>query len=294
MTDPARFFHYDAAFDPSEVIRRHAASEVLPSPEHVTNYLGVRIDPRFLPDILIGRAGTIEPVPLPANWHADIAEWGAALRAVDLATGSFTAIECGCGWACWLSNTGVAARRKGLEVMLLGIEADEQYVSFANHSLLLNGFSPKHFSIRLGISAGRAGVAYFPRLPTGGTDWGRSPIFVTGASPSDHTDFTGTHMPLPCVPLQDLPHGGRVDLLHVDIQGGELTLLSESLAFLIRHVAYIVIGTHSRSIEGRLWDLLSSNRFVLEVDRPAIHDLAPTPVLRVDGVQAWRNTDLLP
>jgi hypothetical protein len=41
----------------------------------------------------------VEPIPIPANWHADIAEWAAALRAVDLARGSFTMAELGCGWA---------------------------------------------------------------------------------------------------------------------------------------------------------------------------------------------------
>ena len=64
--------------------------------------------------ILDGRAGEVEDMPIPANWHADIAEWAAALRAVELARGTFSMAELGCGWGCWMNNTGVAARAAGL------------------------------------------------------------------------------------------------------------------------------------------------------------------------------------
>ena len=83
------------------------------TPGYVTNFLGVRIDPAFAPEALAGKAGTVEPVPIPANWHADIAEWAAALRAVELAGDTFRMIELGCGWGCWMNNTGAAARRAG-------------------------------------------------------------------------------------------------------------------------------------------------------------------------------------
>jgi hypothetical protein len=47
----------------------------------------VRIDPKFLPTILRG-GREIEPVPMPADWHADIAKWAVALGAVEPAWGS--------------------------------------------------------------------------------------------------------------------------------------------------------------------------------------------------------------
>lgn len=103
------FFHYNSSFDPQEVMRRHAVRGLGATPGYLTNFLGVLIDPKFFPDILQGRAGEVEDIPIPANWHADIAEWGAALRAVDLACDRFTVIELGCGWGCWMNNTGVAA-----------------------------------------------------------------------------------------------------------------------------------------------------------------------------------------
>jgi hypothetical protein len=48
-------------------------NDLSPHPDHLTNFLVLRIDPKFLPKILRAR-GEIEPVPLPADWHADIAK----------------------------------------------------------------------------------------------------------------------------------------------------------------------------------------------------------------------------
>ena len=114
------FFHYNASFDPIEVMRRHAASGLQARKGYVTNFLGVVIDPKVFPSFLTGLAGQIEQIPIPADWHSDIAEWGAALRAVDLARDTFTMIELGCGWGCWMNSTGIAARRKGVHVHLIG------------------------------------------------------------------------------------------------------------------------------------------------------------------------------
>jgi hypothetical protein len=119
------FFHYNASFDPIEVVRGHMVDDLEIKPGYLTNFLGVVIDPRFFPSILNDKAGSIEDIPIPANWHADMAEWGFALRSIDLARGSFTMIELGCGWGCWMNNTGVAARRRGLKVHVIGVEADE-------------------------------------------------------------------------------------------------------------------------------------------------------------------------
>jgi hypothetical protein len=118
------FFHYNTTFDPQAITRRHAAQGLKRHSDYLTNFLGVLIDPKFFPAILGDKAGQIEGLPIPANWHADIAEWGAALRAVDLASGAFTVIELGCGWGCWMNNTGVAARRAGLHTHLVGVEGD--------------------------------------------------------------------------------------------------------------------------------------------------------------------------
>lgn len=87
----------------------------------------------------------------------------------------------------------------------------------------------------------------------------------------------------------------RVDLLHIDIQGSEAELIRDTLPLLKEKVAYMVIGTHAREIEGAIFAVLRSAGWVLEIERPAILSLAGgVPQVTVDGVQGWRNPGLLP
>jgi hypothetical protein len=97
------------------------------------------------------------------------------------------------------------------------------------------------------------------------------------------------------ISLADISKGySRIDLLHIDIQGGELDFIQSCLDLLYEKVAYILIGTHSREIEGRLFELLLKPGWLLEIERPAILSLNPMPCVTVDGVQGWRNLALLP
>lgn len=285
------FFHYNAAFDPQEIMRRHAVPDLRSSPGYLTNFLGVRIDPKFFPTILDGRAGQVEDVPIPANWHADIAEWGAALRAVDLARDTFTVIELGCGWGCWMNNTGVAARRAGLAVRLIGVEGDEAHVGFAQEACAANGFSPDQVTLRRGVAAPTSGVALFPKQEQGGVAWGLEPIF--GATDEERASArqSGHYDELPMIALGELaaPHR-RIDLLHIDIQGGEADFIEGGLPVCEEKVAYLLVGTHSRPIEGRIIETLGKAGWVLEIERPAIFDLQSGRCqITVDGVQGWRN-----
>ena len=290
------FFHYHARFDPEEVVRRHAVAGLRPDSLRLTNFLGVRIDPKFFPTILDGKAGTVEPVPIPANWHADVAEWGAALRAVDLARERFTVVELGCGWGCWLNNTGVAARRAGLKVRLVGIEGDEGHIGFAEEACATNGFTAAEVHLHRGIAAATEGTALFPRQAQAGVAWGLEPIFGASETERAAAARAGTHDEVPMIALGTIAaEHGRIDLLHVDIQGGEADLVAGCRAVLHEYVAYLVVGTHSRQIEGRLFELLLDDGWVLEIERPAILDVGGAgPVVTVDGVQGWRNPRLLP
>jgi hypothetical protein len=296
LHESSPFFYYNACFDVRATIARHAAPDLVRHPDYLTNYLGVRIDPKFMPKILDGRAGEVEGMPIPANWHADMAEWAAALRAVELAKETFTMAELGCGWGCWLTNTGVAARAAGLTVDLIGIEGNARQLSFAREAYELNGFDSAEVTLRHGIAAASSGTALFPRQAKSGTDWGMEPVF-------DRTDGgrvaavrSKAYDELPMVGLDELVGGReRLDLLHVDIQGGEANLVESCRPMLDERVAYLVIGTHSRVIEGRLFACLLEGSWRLEVERPAILALGhEEPTTTVDGVQGWRNLFLLP
>lgn len=293
LPDPSNFFHYAATFDALHVIKAHAARSA-PSPIYHTNYLGLRIDPKFLAGAGVRLSpGAVEGPPIPANWHADIAEWAAALRAVDLAKSTFTAVELGCGWGCWIYNTGLAARHRGLSVRLTGIEADAGHVAFAREAAEANGFASAEVTLLHAVAAAQKGIALFP-LQQAGSHWGLEPIFDPPPEQRRSTLAAGSHTEVPMVSLTDtVQQLDRVDLLHIDIQGSEADLVERCLAALDRHVAYIVIGTHSRQIEGRLVDVLLRAGWTLEIERPAILDLVGGPSLRVDGVQGWRNDRLI-
>ncbi len=288
------FYYYHSCFDAQAVIRRHAAPGLRPNPRYLTNFLGVLIDPKFFPSILNGRAGQVEPVPIPANWHADISEWAAALRAVDLAPGGFTMIELGCGWGCWMNNTGVAARRMGKAVQLIGIEGDEGHIGFAREACEANGFRPSEVTLHHGVAAAKPGTALFPRQDKAGSSWGLEPVFGATEAQREQALRSGRCDALPMVPLEDVAaQHGRIDLLHIDIQGGEADLVAACLPLLGRKFAYLLIGTHSRAIEGKLFEVLLGAGWRLEIERPCrLHLIEGTPSTYVDGVQGWRNPSL--
>lgn len=290
------FFHYNSCFDAQEVMKAHAVADLKPNSQYLTNFLGVLIDPKFFPDILQGKAGYVEPIPIPANWHADIAEWAAALRAVDLSGKSFTVVELGCGWGCWLNNTGVAARRSSREPHLIGIEGDQGHIQFAREACVANGFKEFQVTLYQGIASAKEGRALFPVQEESGKNWGLEPIFNASLLDIAKSKITGRYSELPMVSLKKISSTcSRVDLLHIDIQGSEFELIAGCLPVLNDKIAYVVVGTHSREIEGRIFETLRTAGWVLEIERPAILSLANgVPQVTVDGVQGWRNPRLLP
>jgi hypothetical protein len=283
------FWYYASSFDAEEVIFRHAAPEVRPSSEHLTNYLGVRIRPHFLPNILSGKEGEVEPAPVPANWHADIAEWGACLRALDLAGDHFTMIELGCGWGCWMNILSVAARQSGRTFRLYGVEADEVHLGYAREALADNGIGPENYQLLRGIAGAASGTALFPLIASG-VDWGGTALFGLDAAEMAARIEAGSHVE---IPVADIPAlvDEPVDLMHVDIQGAELALLTELYPYLCERVGYVMIGTHTREIEGGLIELFSrGGDWVMEMERGVIHRIIDgRPITICDGVQGWRN-----
>jgi FkbM family methyltransferase len=290
------FMAYSATFDPCEVVRRHAVAGLQPQNGRLKNFLGTVVDPAYFGELLDDKAGTIEPTPIPGNWHACISEWGACLRALDLARGSFTVVELGCGWGCWLNNMAVAAREAGFEYSLIGVEGDPDHRAFAKKMFFDNGIPDDKVRLHAGVAAAGEGVALFPRQVIKGKSWGLEPVF--GASESQRTRLreSGRYDELPMVSVKKLVGDcARVDLMHIDIQGGEADLIEGALSSLSEKVAYIVVGTHARRIESRIREAMIGAGWLLEIERPAIYKLRITgPRLKVDGLQGWRNTRLLP
>jgi FkbM family methyltransferase len=289
--DQSPFWHYQSSFDALEIINRYANTSIRPSPNHVTNFLGVRIRPDFFPNILSGLAGAVQPIPIPANWHADIAEWASCLRALDLSGDRFAMLELGCGWGCWMNNLGVAAKSAGKKVKLFGVEADQEHLRYAELALADNGITESEYILTHGIAGKSGNAALFPKIESG-INWGGSAIFNPSDAQCRKAVGSGQYVRIPIVDISALiEKEEKIDLLHVDIQGAELDLLTEIIDLLSAKIRYVFIGTHSKQIEGGLFDLfMSRNAWKLEMERAAIFQLIDgRPVVTGDGVQGWRN-----
>ena len=285
-------YRWSASFDAPALIAAFHDTLQQPEPGVIRNFLGTRIEALVYPPILAGREGMVEPVPDPGNWHADIAEWAAALHSVDKARGSYRVVELGCGWGCWITNMGVAARTRGLQVQLVGVEGDRRHLENAARTLALNGFGPGDWALHHAVAGPRHGKAIFPD-PEGQSHWGAEPVFYPDAAQLAEAERSPGLQVLDCMTLADLADGGMIDLLHIDIQGGEADFVEGNAEGLAAHVRRVLIGTHSRVIEGRLIAHFLAAGWRMEMERPAIMELVGgRPDIRIDGVQLWANPAL--
>jgi hypothetical protein len=287
-------YTYYAAFDARKAILDAKPDLVEATQGTVTNFLGVKVPVQVMPSILSGLAGTIEPVPEPGNWHADIAEWAGALRSVAMAKDRYQIIELGCGWGCWINNMGVAAKARGLDVRLIGIEGDQKHLKDAEMTLALNGFDPSQYRLVHGVAGPTDGMAFFPKLGETNEVWGAEAIFYPDQTTADVLRTAGQYQELKCYTLPELSEGVVTDLLHIDIQGAEVAFIQSNLDSMRKTVRRVLIGTHSRVIDGQIMDILVKDGWELEIERPAIHEIVSgRPEIRIDGVQLWLNVKLL-
>lgn len=287
---PNPLLHYNSSVDVRGIVERNIDHGRQPRAGHNVNFLGVAVPVEVFP-FLADTGGTLDQIPIPANYHADMAEWAAALRPVEAATDTFTMIELGCGWGCWMANTGVAAKRRGLKIELIGVEGDPLHVDLCHRTMASNGIEADEYHVVRGVAAGSSGIALFPRRQEGEDNWGFEPIF--GATEQQRDEFVGngSYESLEMIALRDVI-GDRpfINLLHIDIQGGEGPLVHETAELLTERVGHILIGTHSRMLEGALMTVLFDHGWRMEIERPAIFSLENgVPTTRIDGVQGWVN-----
>jgi FkbM family methyltransferase len=295
---PSPFFHVNTSIDVASMVSANVDHSRQPLQDYFVNFLGVAV-PTDVFEFLHDKGGQLDVVPLPANWHADMAEWSAAIRAIDLA-GSlgnhFTMIELGSGWGCWMANTGVTAKRRGLKIEVLGVEGNPRHIDMCVRTMLANNIEKHEYNVVRGVAAAGSGYALFPKAMREEDRWGAEPIFGVSEEDARRAEESGEYEQLEMKPLSEVINDRpRIDLLHIDIQGGEGDLIHDTMDILDEKVAYLLIGTHSRMLEGRIMDMLLVRGWALEVERPAIFNLVNgTPQTTVDGVQGWRNRKFHP
>ena len=272
-----------------------------------------RAQPGFVVDFLGGRIrisslwpsartydGQLQGLPVPADYHAEAVEWIGLLKSVKTAGSRYVAMELGAGFGPWSIAGGVAARRIGIpNIRLCAVEADPQHFRSLRQNFLDNGFDPDtHMLIEAAVGIA-AGMARWPALDDSSDDWASRPILGEGDQSRPAQDYLGrtfAHtIAVRIVPILDLiRREPKWDLVHIDVQGTEVDLVRSALDELDVRTHWLVVGTHSRKIDGDLIELLARAGWHLEHEKPAKFVFRPgaatlEAMTILDGAQVWRN-----
>ncbi|MGC8468434.1 MAG: hypothetical protein ACP5NI_00880 [Acetobacteraceae bacterium] len=260
----------------------------------VIDFLGVRTRVGFLGDGARGFSGAVTGVPIPHDFRAYAAEWLGLIRAVAAARGRFVAMELGAGWGPWLVAGAAAAARRGIrEIRLCAVEADPGHVAFLHQHFRDNGLDPAAHRLFAAAVGPAAGEAWWPVAADPANDYGGR-VFEANAGVRPglrRIEMLGLADLLAAEP--------RWDFVHLDIQGMEAAICAAAAEALAARVARLVIGTHTRRIEGELLELFhhlgwaldheAPGSFVWRPEAPSVQDMGV-----LDGLQIWRNPRLAP
>jgi FkbM family methyltransferase len=235
------------------------------------------------------------PVPYSDRLHAETIEWIGLLKAVLDARGRFAAMELGAGWGPWLVGGAVAARHRGVQdVRLCGVEGDPAHFQFLVEHFRDNSLDPDaHELINASVGV-EAGTVRWPIIEDPNSSWGLRPLEREDGCGSE----VRSYVDLEQFAFSDLLAREELwDLVHIDVQGGEFALVAAAADILDRRVRRMVIGTHSRKIEGDLIDFLYRRGWLLENEKPAQFTFnRATATLEamtsIDGTQVWKNPRL--
>jgi FkbM family methyltransferase len=282
------FFRYTSSFDPIDIILQFENPRRKTIPGYLVNFMGVGFPHSSLP---IVNPTDQEALPIPANWHTDLAELGSALHVVSQCVETFTMVELGSGIGVWSNICGRAAKMRGLKVMLLGMEGDKNHVEVSEKILIANCFEKNEYRMLHGIVANQGKMALFRKNQSYRIDWGGEPIFDYEGQVFEEAKKSGNFEGVQVVSLDTLMDAKeQIDLLHVDIQGGEETIFTNNEYLINKKVKSIIIGTHTREIEGKLFKYFYDLGWSLEAERPLIGSVEKGKLKTdVDGVQYWRN-----
>lgn len=255
-----------------------------------------------------------EGYPIPKNFHAFAIEWAGLLAAVDDAAAQLVAIELGAGWAPWLVAAARAAQLRGIEqVRLVGVEGSRKHWEYMCTHFADNGLDPAAHTLLHGVAGAADGVAEFPVLADPSIDWGTSAVASPAVVGDKASRVRRLLAPITGMFKNRQPPGAAVervrsysidtllrpfpaaDIIHIDIQGHEHSVVAAARKVLQEKVKRLVIGTHSRGIEQQLFEELSGAGWRLEAEESCTYQaIDGKPSLWLDGCQIWRNPRLLP
>ena len=203
-------------------------------------------------------------------------------------------------------TAAVAARRRGIgDIRLVGVEGSAEHVAFMRQHLVDNDVSPEAHNIIHGVVGQKDGIAHFPLLFDASVEWGAEAKFEEEKNSwqrfyeraSQCLPWTKQPMkPVRCISLATLlADFDRVDIIHCDVQGAEADVISAAMSEMATTVRRIVVGTHSRMIEHRLFETFLGSGWRLEMEAPCVFQLIDgRPHLLNDGEHVWANPRLDP
>jgi FkbM family methyltransferase len=283
--------------DDLEVFSCFPPFDAQPEPGFVTNFVGVRTRTADLWEGAKVWDGKVLPVPVP-NDVFEGAEWVAVLKSMISLKGSCRVTEIGAGWGPWVVTCGTIADWLGIQnIRLYGFEADPGRFELMRRHFKDNNISAERstlFTQAVGPANGRAKWPKIYDVPNSG---GARPVRLDETNNKSDVDYMGRQewIDVDIVSFTDtLLKEPEWDLIHIDVQGWEHQICASAIDEMNARVGWVVIGTHSRKIDGDLIDLFNKNGWILENEKPAMFKFTPdTASLEkmtfTDGVQGWRN-----
>ena len=254
------------------------------------DFLGVKTRCEYLPPSYSMLSGAVEGLPgtEQAPLH-EVAEWVGTLRSVLEAKerGKLVVIELGAGWAPWLVAAAKAGQQAGIsDIKLVAVEGAKSHINFIYQHFEDNGLVPFDHVIIHGVAGSHDGFARFPKLQDPSAEWG-------GVASYSETTGLIEYEDVPCVSMDTLMRDFIVvDLIHCDVQGAELGVFLSAGPSINAKVRRVIVGTHSRRIEGELLNFFACEGWRLEEESACWllqHAEAGPMNLTRDGYQVWRN-----
>ncbi len=268
--------------------------------------LGIRTDKRFFDVSKWHQKELIISAEPPINDH--YLEWISVLTAVWRSSSQFTMIELGAGYAPWLVAAAVALRQLGKkDFHLIAVEAEPQRYLWAQQHFKDNALDPKnHIFIEaaivpegyddnawflVGDAANTYGAAIVPDKNFGYRSY-KHGILITLSKLFARIANRQRPEAVATIKLSKiLEDCNRVNLLSLDIQGSEESVLSSSMQIVDSKVEYIHIGTHSKEIEEKLRVLFQQYEWekIFDFGTKTTQETPYGKIAFDDGVQAWQN-----
>lgn len=279
-----------------DLFRRFAMpAEALPG--KITDFMGIRTSTSFHPWASGHDNKVLAELPVPDDQlRAEAIEYFALFDALERAPSDrFAMAEIGASYGPWTCAAAVCAARTGrTEIKLSAVEASSYLFALIPQHLAENGVDPADVQMINGACASERTQLYFPKVSNPGENGGQ---VRADKSDTDYLNRKVEHEVVEAYPLNELIPTGIVDLIHMDVQGQEVSVLSPVMKILSNRVRNVFVGTHSRRIEGELLELFHRHGWQLVRERPtrfaysAAHDDIVAWTSR-DGGQYWHNPAL--